>query len=357
MDPASLDLPSPIAVTGASGYIASWIVRYLLEAGVTVHATVRDKTRDEKVSHLTRIADELGDRGGRLELFDADLLEPGSFDAAVEGCAVVMHTASPFFLAGIKDAKKQLVEPALQGTRNVLEACNRASSVTKVVLTSSVAAIYSDNADREGAPGGVFDETVWNESSSLEHNPYSYSKTVAEREAWKIAEAQSRWTLAVINPSFVLGPSLSTRKDSTSIGMLRQMTDGTFRFGAPELHVGMVDVREVAMAHLLAAARSEAQGRHILSNRTVSFIDMGNILRAELGDRYPFPKGKIPRPLLYVLGPLQGLSWKYLGRNLGIPIEFDNRRSREELGVAYRPVAETLREAIEQLERDGLVGA
>ena len=84
----------------------------------------------------------------------------------------------------------------MQGTRNVLEACNRASSVTKVVLTSSVAAIYGDNADREGAPGGVFDETVWNESSSLEHNPYSYSKTVAEREAWREQRATDRRRIA-----------------------------------------------------------------------------------------------------------------------------------------------------------------
>jgi len=354
MDLRALSLPSPIAVTGASGYIASWIVKYLLEAGVTVHGTVRDATNTKKVKHLTELAQE-GDQG-ELKLFDADLLVPGSFDAAVDGCAAVIHTASPFFLAGIKDAQKQLVDPALEGTRNVLGTCSKATTVTKVVLTSSAAAVYGDNVDAEKAPGGVLDETHWNRSSSLSVNPYSYSKTVAEREAWKIADAQSQWSLAVINPTFVMGPSLSARTDSTSVGVMRQMTDGTFRFGAPDLSMGVVDVRDVAMAHVLAAANEKVKGRHLLAARSMSFVDIGQTLREQVGDKYPFPKGRLPGALLYLIGPAQGLSWRYLRNNIGKPIAFDTTRSRAQLELKYRPVEQTLQDTIEQLEASGLAG-
>lgn len=356
MDLRDLSLPSPVAVTGASGYIASWIVKFLLEAGVEVHGTVRDKARADKVKHLTDLMEGSRARAGELKLFEAELLEPGSFDAAIEGCAAVIHTASPFFIAGIKDAQAQLIDPALEGTRNVLEACDRVETVTKVVLTSSAAAMYGDNIDAAQAPNHTLDESVWNHTSSVEINPYSYSKTVAEREAWKIAEAQSRWTLAVINPTFVLGPSLSERSDSTSVGVIRQMTDGTFRFGAPDLCMGVVDVRDVAMAHVLAAADDDARGRHVLAARSMTFVELGKTLRETVGDKYPFPKGKIPTPLLYLIGPTQGLDWRYLRSNIGHPIAFDTTRSREQLGLTYRPVSDSLRDMIEQLERTGLAG-
>ncbi|MDX2182391.1 MAG: GDP-mannose 4,6-dehydratase, partial [Gemmatimonadaceae bacterium] len=84
---------APIAVTGASGYVGSWVVRELLARGATVHATVRDPNRAHRVDHLHRAAEGLP---GTLKLFAADLLDEGSFDAAFRECTVVVHTASPF---------------------------------------------------------------------------------------------------------------------------------------------------------------------------------------------------------------------------------------------------------------------
>ena len=133
-----------VLVTGGSGYIASWVVKYLLEEGYTVRATVRNLRSEDKVAHLKAMEREYS---GKLQLFEADLLTEGSFDESMKGCDVVIHTASPFFIKGLKDAQKQLVDPALQGTRNVLETANRAESVKRVVLTSSVAAIMGDNVD------------------------------------------------------------------------------------------------------------------------------------------------------------------------------------------------------------------
>jgi nucleoside-diphosphate-sugar epimerase len=345
------DKAKPVLVTGASGYIASWIVRFLLEEGHEVHATVRDKNKPEKVEHLTRIAER---EAGNLRLFEADLLNPGSFAEAMEGCALVLHTASPFQL-DVKDPQRSLIEPALEGTRNVLKTAKATSSVQRVVLTSSVAAIYGDAVELEEAPNGVFTEAQWNESSSVKHQAYSYSKTVAEREAWKIAGSQSQWDLVTINPSFVMGPALSKRTDGTSTGFMQSMANGQFKAGAPDLYFGVVDVREVARAHLLAGFLSEAEGRHITSASEHSVQEMGQMLRTSFGDKYPLPKKMLPNFLLYLFGPFQGFSWKFLRRNLGYPLRFDNRKSRAKLGLKYRPVAETLTGHLQQLEEDGLV--
>ncbi|TXI81463.1 MAG: NAD-dependent epimerase/dehydratase family protein, partial [Cupriavidus sp.] len=130
---------APVLVTGASGYIASWIVKYLLEAGHTVHGAVRDPGKKTGLEHLQKLSQE---HPGRLKLFKADLLAPRSYDTAMEGCEVVMHTASPFVISGFRDANEALVRPALEGTRNVLESANRIGSVKRVVLTSSVVAIH-----------------------------------------------------------------------------------------------------------------------------------------------------------------------------------------------------------------------
>ncbi|RYR69603.1 hypothetical protein Ahy_A03g016163 [Arachis hypogaea] len=88
-----------VCVTGASGYIASWIVNFLLQRGYTVRATVRDPSDPKKVEHLLK----LNGAKERLHLFKADLLEEGSFDSAIEGCDGVFHTASPVLLHVVKD--------------------------------------------------------------------------------------------------------------------------------------------------------------------------------------------------------------------------------------------------------------
>ena len=90
-----------VMVTGASGYIAGWIVKDLLEAGHTVHATVRNPDKAKSVGHLKRLAESAP---GTLKLFKADLLDADSFDAPMKGCDILMHTASPFVLEGFTDA-------------------------------------------------------------------------------------------------------------------------------------------------------------------------------------------------------------------------------------------------------------
>lgn len=111
-------MKTKVLVSGGSGYVASWIVKKLLEEGHIVHTTVRNKEKTDKYQHLLDIE---RNSDGELKIFEADLLKEGSFKDAMKGCEFVFHTASPFFISGIKDAQKQLIEPALQGTRNVLD--------------------------------------------------------------------------------------------------------------------------------------------------------------------------------------------------------------------------------------------
>ncbi len=352
MAPSPAAPPTTVLVTGASGYIASWIVRQLLEAGHTVHGTVRDPSRTQSVAHLHRLA---ADQPGTLKLFAADLLKPGSFDDAMQGCTVVMHTASPFVLDGFTDAHEALVRPAVEGTRNVLEAVNRTDSVQRVVLTSSVAAIFGDNRDAQHLPGHRLDESHWNTSSSVKHNPYQYSKVAAEQEAWRIQKQQSRWDLITINPGMVYGPALTTQSQSASIDTLLSLGDGRLRTGVPDLMNPMVDVRDVAQAHVLAAFDPKASGRYILVAGQVSLIEMARMLRKRFGSTYPFPRLVAPKLLVWALAPFTSpVSRKFIRHNVGHPIHLDNRRSLE-LGVQYRAVEDTLTEHFAQAIDDGLL--
>ncbi len=347
-----IDKTRPVLVTGGNGYVASWLVKYLLEDGIDVHATVRDPDNKTKVGHLEEIA---AAAPGTLTLFAADLLDADAFDSAMAGCEVVFHTASPFVISGIDDAEAELVRPALEGTQNVLHAVERHDTVKRVVLTSSVVAVYGDAADMADARLTAFDESHWNTTSSVDHQPYNYSKLCAEKRAWEIAGAQDRWQLVTINPGFVLGPSLTQSSDSTSLSTMKQFADGTLKMGAPELYFGIVDVRDVARAHIKAAFTPSASGRHIASSETLSMLDMGRALRQTFGDKYPFPKRELPKLLLWLVGPFQGLDRKFVARNVGHPLAFDTAYIKKDLDMDFRPARETVQAHFQQLLDDGLV--
>lgn len=346
----TIDKNKPVLVTGAGGYVASWIVKQLLDQGYTVRGTVRHLDAKDRYQHLERAA-----APGSFQPVAADLLVKGSFDAAAQGCEVVIHTASPFLGVGVEDPHRQLIEPALEGTLNVLDAVQKADSVKKVVLTSSVAAICGDNADLQRTPRGIFTEADWNESSSARHQPYPYSKTLAERAAWTVAQGQDRWRLVTINPGFVMGPSLSPRVDSTSIATLRDFLRGRFAWGVPALAFGVVDVRDVAAAHLAAAFRADAEGRHIVVGEGGSLLGIAQAIERHFPGRYKLPKRTLPKVLAYVAGPGFGLTWRFIARNIGLPVAFDNTKSQTRLGLRYIPFSQTIQDHVEQLLADGLV--
>ena len=347
-----IDVSSPVLVTGATGYVAGQIISRLLEAGVTVHAAVRDPSREDKLKYLNEMA---ANSSGRIVYFKSDLLHEGSYAEAMQGCSIVFHTASPFTV-DVKDPQKELVDPAVLGTKNVLEEANRQTSVRRVVLTSSCAAIYGDNADCRRAPGGMLTEDVWNTSSSLDHQAYSFSKTQAEKAAWQIAERQDRWKLVVINPSLVLGPGINPHATSESFAIVKQLGDGTMKSGAPRFGFGVVDVRDLASAHLAAAFLPGAQGRHIVSGHSSDLYEMAQILRTKYGDQFPLPRTAMPKWLVWIVAPFvnKAMTRKIVALNVNVPWTADNSKSQRELGVTYRPLEDSLNDMFQQLIDSGV---
>ncbi len=345
-----IDLTKPVLVTGATGYVAGRLVEKLLAEGATIHAPVRSPDNKEKTKYLDELADK---SSGSIKYFKADLLDEGSYDEAMKGCELVFHTASPFSL-NVEDPQKDLVDPALKGTRNVLEAANRSESVKRVVLTSSCAAIYGDAKDTLDMPNQTLTEEIWNTTSSLDHQPYSYSKTVAEKEAWKIANAQDQWKLVTINPSFVVGPGINPHATSESFEIMKQVGRGDFKMGAPEFNIGCVDVRDLANAHFLAGTKPDAEGRHIISAHNSSFMEIAAIIK-EAYPNYPIATRKLPKFLLWLIAPSVGMTRKMVAKNIGYPWKADNSKSVQQLGVTYRPMKETIIEFFDQLVNAGVI--
>ncbi|WP_367319262.1 NAD-dependent epimerase/dehydratase family protein [Streptomyces sp. HUAS ZL42] len=328
-----------VLVTGGSGFLAAHLVRQLLERGYRVRTTVRSTANEAKLKPLRAMQET-----GRLEIFEADLLTEGSFDEAMKGCSVVFHVASPFLMPEkIRDGRRDMVEPALLGTRNVLAGIGRTEAVQRLVFTSTVGAIFGDYADVLEMDDRVLSEKYFNTSSTVENNPYHYAKTVAEQAAWEAEGAQDRWRMVSVNPGLILGPSLTPASDSGSLFLLDELLKGYFFYGAPDFSFTTVDVRDVAQAHIAAAERPEAHGRYIVAAREMtSFHEMSKILLRHHPRNPRLPRTALPHWPVRILGPAFGLTQDYIRKHLGIRFRVDNSRSIDELGLTYRPIEETL---------------
>jgi dihydroflavonol-4-reductase len=349
MKPLEPVTEAPVLVTGASGFIASHIVARLLASGYRVRGTVRDPS-SPRHAHLVA----LPGAEDRLELVAADLLTPDAFDEAVGGCEYVLHTASPYQI-DVADPQRDLVDPAVNGTLSVLEACVTSDSVRRVVLTSSVAAI-TDRAD-----GHVNTEADWNTRSSLTRNPYYFSKTLAEQTAWSFVEREDvGFDLVVVNPFYVIGPSLGPELN-TSHGFLTGITNGRVP-AILAIEWAFVDVRDVATAHVLAMERPDAEGRYLIAAGTRTMRQVLDLLRGKgWGDRYRLPSIRLDRgigvPLSKLIAAVQSSGTRdYLLNHLGGSMRFDNSKATTELGVEFRDVDQTILETMDDLERWGHLG-
>ena len=343
-----IDKTKPVLVTGATGYVASWIVKKLVEAGITVHAAVRNPHDESKVKHLKNLVNA---STGKLVLFKSDLLEKGSYADAMKECEVVIHTASPFSTS-VKDVHKELLDPAVKGTQYVLETACATPSVKRVVLTSSCAAIYTDAIECQHVPNGKLTEAIWNTTATESYQPYSLSKTLAERKAWDIANAQSQWDLVTINPSFVLGPMLNpSGTTSESFSLLKQLVDGTMRMGVPKMGIGLVDVRDVAEAHIKAAFTPEANGRYLTSAHNTDFYEMAMALQSKYGSTYPLPKKILPKWLLLIIGPWVNklMTRRFIQNNVNIPWKADNGKIIKDFKLDFIPLQQTMEDSMQAL--------
>lgn len=261
---------STVLVTGASGFIAKHIVRELLENGHAVKAAVRSGPRRAQVEVLFPDA--------ALEFVSLDLLSDDGWDAAMEGVDVLMHTASPFPTAPPKDPQ-DLIRPAVDGTMRALRAA-RAAGVTRVVLTSSCAAIYKP-ADRDWARTKTRED--WTEPAGPKTTAYEASKTEAERAAWQFVAQHPEMKLTTINPGMVFGPAMDEHYGS-SLETVEQIVGGQMPL-FPNINMPVVDVRDVARIHVRAMHDDGAVGQRFPANAgAMALPDMARILRETFPD-------------------------------------------------------------------------
>ena len=269
-----MDAPAPLVlVTGANGYIASWCVAALLQAGYRVRGTVRSIKNDTKSAFLRALCPRA--RFFPIELVEADLLVESGWDAAVKGCTYVLHLASPFVIEEPKDADS-LVRPAVNGTLAVLRAVRdmEPPRAKRVVVMSSFAAIGY------GVPqplDHVFTELDKTDPDGPGVGAYVRSKALAEFAAWEFMASlpptrAKQFELATVNPVFVLGPSLGGRADSGSAEVIAQMVTGKLPALA-RVPVSVVDVRDVVLTVLGAMTQSGAAGQRYLTAGAQTTVD------------------------------------------------------------------------------------
>lgn len=340
---------TPIIVTGVSGFVGSHVAARLLSAGKRVRGTTRNPAGPDSA-----LLGGLPGAADRLEIVAADLLDERGLEAAVAGAGAVVHTASPYVL-DVTDVRRDLVDPAVEGTRRLLHACARHPEVRRVVLTSSMAAI-TDEPDRDR----ILTEDDWNTRSTVRRNPYYLSKTLAERAAWAfVAAERPEFDLVAINPFMVVGPSFTPRLN-TSNKLLADILTGGYP-GILGLSWGFVDVGDVAEAHLQALERADAGGRYICAGDVVSMRTLVGWLRsAGYGRdgnlptrRLDGPTGNLAVRLASFTRPV-GLG-SYLRTHIGRTPRYDTARIRRELGLSFRPARESILDAAADLERWGHV--
>ncbi|XP_021843461.1 tetraketide alpha-pyrone reductase 2 isoform X2 [Spinacia oleracea] len=267
-------------VTGATGFVASHLIKVLLENGCSVRATVRDPDNVEKVGFLW----EMNGAKERLKLFKSDLMVNGSFDEVIEGVDGVFHVASPAAsLRDGEDVQSLLIDPCINGILNVLNSCSKTNTVKRIVLTSSRLAI-KQRQDVDQIP--AFNESHWSDLEYCKRNNmwYAYAKTIGEKTAWKVAEERNL-DLVVVHPSFVIGPLLAPYV-SSSLKYVLDLIKGA-KGGYPNGYCGFVHVEDVAAAHILAMEESKASGRLICSSSVAHWSDVVASLRTKY-PMYPF---------------------------------------------------------------------
>jgi dihydroflavonol-4-reductase len=337
----------PILVTGASGFLATHTIIQLLEQGYKVRGTLRTMSRENEVRETLRKYVSADDR---LEFVNADLNEDAGWEQAVRGCEYVLHVASPFPLLEPKH-EDELIKPAVEGTLHVLHAAHQAK-VKRVIQVSSVAAISSGYAGENR----TFTEEDW---SRLDKpiGAYSKSKTLAERAAWDFingTENINKMELATINPPLIAGP-IPNKDFPTSAEAVSTLMRGQVP-GIARIKMGIVDVRDVASAIILAMTTPEAAGQRFLcSGGTVWIKDIAEMLHAQYGSRgYKIPRLVFP----VLLAKLVGLFDKKVALvipSLNWDFELSNEKAKRILKWQPRSSEEAILSMAESLVENGLV--
>lgn len=264
-----------VFVTGASGFIAKHIVAGLLNRGHNVIGSVRSLSRaDEVRAAVTSVLNDRSDLETRLRFVALDLGVDEGWDTAMTGADVLMHTASPFPMVQ-PDDPQAIIRPAVDGALRALKA-GQAAGIKRVIFTSSIVSVMYGHAP---ANGHAYTEADWTDVKGDDVLPYSQSKTLAERAAWDfIASDAPDIALTTINPALVAGPALDGHF-GTSLQIIERVL-GAKDPMLPMFGFNIVDVRDVAEAHIRAMERDATAGeRIIVSNGWMWFPDLAQAIK------------------------------------------------------------------------------
>ena len=315
-----------VLLTGISGYIAMHCAKELLKRDYYINATVRNL---DKVEDIKNALSALSLDVDKIEFFQADLLSDDNWEDAMADCEYVMHVASPYPLNQPKD-ENVLIKPAVEGTERVVSLAIK-NNVKKIVLTSSVVAVSVGHTKKE------YSEEDW----SFADKPiaaYAKSKTLAEKKAWElIKNANTDTKLTVINRSGVIGPSLTSEISSTQL-IIAGLMNGRIPVNLP-IHIGYVDVRDVALAHIKALENPNSDGeRIILSNTELWHKDVSKILK-EGGYKAPWLTVSVPvaKFLANVVPALKGAK-RFLGKDM----VKNTTKAEDILGISYIDIKKSI---------------
>ncbi|GLJ54746.1 hypothetical protein SUGI_1176000 [Cryptomeria japonica] len=299
----------PVCVTGASGYIGSWLVKRLLEKGYTVHATVRDPENEEKVGHLIA----LPGAKERLKVFKADLNDEMAFDDPIKGCEGVFHLASPVTLAD-NALQGEVVAPTVRGTVRVLEACKRAETVKRVIYTSSVSAVrYTGKHTHQD----TLDESHWTSIDYCRKTKmmgwmYFVAKTYAEEGAIKFGSGENLDVISIL-PSVTLGDFL-TPEVPGSVATVMTLLKGEEEQYSYLPRIPYVHIEDVARAHIFLYEHPDAKGRYICSLKDVPLEEAAHLFQKRHHLNVPTKFENLREDYLYPCmdsGKLKRLGFEY----------------------------------------------
>ncbi|MFU8860280.1 MAG: NAD-dependent epimerase/dehydratase family protein [Cyclonatronaceae bacterium] len=299
-------------IIGGSGYIGSYVTQKFLDEGFTVKVSARDIAKKKKYRHLEKLGN-----AHNLSIHPVDMRDLESVRAFINGCDIVVHGGTPFQL-DVKDPASELFEPTIKGTGNFLEVIHDSASVKRVVIIASVAAFNTGYPmPVEGRPADYLYTETDEPHLNTEGHPYAQAKYYADQAVQKFVTDHPDSNVEVVSvyPVGVMGPALSNREDSTSVGLqylfknriapnpfVQMLYDNDMEFA-------IVDVRDVAEAIYKAATIGGLHGKnYYLSNESWKVSDISRMLNNE-------PVHEKPR-------------FVYSGKN-----------AERDLGIAFRPAS------------------
>ncbi len=319
-----------VLVTGANGYIAKHIIIELLKKKYIVKGSVRDLKYSSKIEadlekHL--------DNKVNIEFCKASLdSDEGWLDAA-DGCDIILHTASPFPSKAPK-ADSDLIIPAKEGTIRILNAALN-KSIHRVIITSSNAAVYDGNRHIF-----KFNEEIWTDVNANSVSAYTKSKTLAEKAAWEFVSNNSLVKLTTINPVLVWGPGIGNHLSSASLNIYKMIMKREMPM-IPRMKVPLVDVRDVAKAHIEAIENNESIGKRFLLCENTYWMKDVSLKMKSLG--YNAPTTVAPDLLIRFLA-LFDSTLKEAVTKLGYDYHIDTKQAKEILKFNPISLEDTLKD-------------